>query len=207
MNFTEGKTVTEEKVTWYEKQPNYMDTIADEHYYRSNEYLLNNADRYNYYYRAYQPDGNLDERETSKVFVGEFASTDKNTLAGAIAEAAIMTGFEKNSDVVRLAAYAPLFNKVLTDGTYRWTPDLIWFDDESVWYTPNYYVQHLFAKYLGDKLLGTSFSSYQNGRLTELTPRGGIEIAAGNAEVHVKSVRVIDNKSEKYFSIRTSQKT
>lgn len=197
VNFTDGKTVTEEKVTWYEKQPNYMDTIADEHYYRSNEYLLNNADRYNYYYRAYQPDGNLDERETSKVFVGEFASTDKNTLAGAIAEAAIMTGFEKNSDVVRLAAYAPLFNKVLTDGTYRWTPDLIWFDDESVWYTPNYYVQHLFAKYLGDKLLGTLFSSYQNGRLTELTPRGGIEIAAGNAEVHVKSVRVIDNKSEK----------
>ncbi|MFD2216814.1 alpha-L-arabinofuranosidase C-terminal domain-containing protein [Metabacillus endolithicus] len=197
VNFTDGKTVTEETVTWYEKQPNYMDTIADEHYYRSNEYLLNNADRYNYYYRAYQPDGSLDERETSKVFVGEFASTDKNTLAGAIAEAAIMTGFEKNSDVVRLAAYAPLFNKVLTDGTYRWTPDLIWFDDESVWYTPNYYVQHLFAKYIGNKLLGTSFSAYQNGNLTELTPRGGIEIAAGNADVHVKSVRVIENKSEK----------
>jgi len=197
VNFTDGKTVTEETVTWYEKQPNYMDTIADEHYYRSNEYLLNNADRYNYYYRAYQPDGSLDERETSKVFVGEFASTDKNTLAGAIAEAAIMTGFEQNSDVVRLAAYAPLFNKVLTDGTYRWTPDLIWFDDESVWYTPNYYVQHLFAKYIGNKLLGTSFSAYQNGNLTELTPRGGIEIAAGNADVHVKSVRVIENKSEK----------
>ncbi len=193
VSFTDGKTVTEEVVTWYEKQANYMDTIADEHYYRSNEYLLNNADRYNYYYRAYQPDGSLDEKETSKVFVGEFASTDKNTLAGAIAEAAIMTGFERNSDVVRLAAYAPLFNKVLTDGTYRWTPDLIWFDDETVWYTPNYYVQHLFAKYLGKKLLGTSFSIYRNGHLTELTPRGGIEIAAGNAEIHVKQVKVIEN--------------
>ncbi|WP_088104871.1 alpha-L-arabinofuranosidase C-terminal domain-containing protein [Halalkalibacter urbisdiaboli] len=193
VNFTDGKTVTEETVTWYEKQPNYMDTIADEHYYRSNEYLLNNADRYNYYYRAYESDGSLNERETSKVFVGEFASTDKNTLAGAIAEAAVMTGFENNSDVVRLAAYAPLFNKVLTDGTYRWTPDLIWFDDETVWYTPNYYVQHLFAKYLGTTLLGTSFSAYRNGKLSELTPRGGIEIAAGNAEIHVKYVKVIDN--------------
>ncbi|MBT2755853.1 alpha-L-arabinofuranosidase [Mesobacillus foraminis] len=195
VNFTDGKSVTEETVAWYEKQHNYMDTIADEHYYRSNEYLLNNADRYNYYYRAYQHDGILNEKETSKVFVGEFASTDKNTLAGAIAEAAVMTGFERNSDVVRLAAYAPLFNKVLTDGTYRWTPDLIWFDDESVWYTPNYYVQHLFGKYLGTKLLGTSFSTYRNGNLTELTPRGGIEIAAGNAELHVKSVKVIDNFS------------
>ncbi|MDQ0257039.1 alpha-L-arabinofuranosidase [Evansella vedderi] len=196
VKFTDGKTVTEETVTWYEKQPNYMDTIADEHYYRSNEYLLNNVDRYNYYYRAYQPDGSLNERETSKVFVGEFASTDKNTLAGAIAEAAIMTGYEKNSDVVRLAAYAPLFNKVLTDGTYRWTPDLIWFDDETVWFTPNYYVQRLFGKYLGTKLLGTSFSAYKNGNLTAFTPRGGIEIAAGNAEIHVKHVKVMDNISD-----------
>lgn len=196
VNFTDGKNVTEETVTWYEKQPNYMDTIADEHYYRSNDYLLNNVDRYNYYYRAYEQDGSLNAAESSKVFVGEFASTDKNTLAGAVAEAAIMTGYEKNSDVVKLAAYAPLFNKVLTDGTYRWTPDLIWFDDETVWYTPNYYVQHLFAKYLGTKLLGTSFSAYQNGKMTELAPHGGIEIAAGNAEVHVKSVKVIDNKTE-----------
>ncbi|WP_143118144.1 hypothetical protein, partial [Shouchella clausii] len=71
VNFTDGKTSMEETVTWYEKQPNYMDTIADEHYYRSNEYLLNNADRYNYYYRAYQPDGSINEAEISKVFVGE----------------------------------------------------------------------------------------------------------------------------------------
>ncbi|WP_046173455.1 alpha-L-arabinofuranosidase C-terminal domain-containing protein [Domibacillus indicus] len=193
VSFTDGKTVIEENVTWYEKQPNYMDTIADEHYYRSNDYLLHNADRYNYYYRAYQPDGSLNEAETSKVFVGEFASTDKNTLAGAIAEAALMTGFENNADVVRLAAYAPLFNKVLTDGTYRWTPDLIWFDDEAVWFTPNYYVQQLFGKYLGTKLLGTSFSTYRNGKLAELAPKGGIEIATGQAEIQVKHVKVTDN--------------
>ncbi|SER44751.1 Concanavalin A-like lectin/glucanases superfamily protein [Gracilibacillus ureilyticus] len=193
VEFTDGKKTMEETVSWYEKQDNYMDTIADEHYYRSNEYLLNNVDRYNYYYRAYHADGTLDEKETSKVFVGEFASTDKNTLAGAIAEAAIMTGYENNADVVRLVAYAPLFNKVLTDGTYRWTPDLIWFDDETVWFTPNYYVQKLFAKYLGTKVLNTSFSAYRNGKLTEIAPHGGIEIATGDAEIHVKHVKVIDN--------------
>ena len=140
-----------------------METIADEHYYRSNLYLVNNADRYNYYYRAYNNDGSIDKAKSSKVFVGEYASTDKNTLAGAVAEAAIMTGFERNSDVVLLTAYAPLFNKVLTDGQNRWTPDLIWFDNESVWRTPNYYVQQLFAKYLGNKLLATSFQTYRNG--------------------------------------------
>ncbi|OKP88221.1 alpha-L-arabinofuranosidase C-terminal domain-containing protein [Paenibacillus sp. P32E] len=192
--FADGHEVIEETVTWYEQQQNYMDTIADEHYYRSNEYLLNNVDRYNYYYRATNPDGSTNWKETSKVFVGEYASTDKNTLAGAVAEAAIMTGFENNADVVLLSAYAPLFNKVLTDGTYRWTPDCIWFDDETVWFTPNYYVQQLFAKYLGDKVLKTSFSTYKNGKPTELVPRGGIEIATGNAEIVVKRVTVTSNQ-------------
>lgn len=193
ISFTDGTSSIEETVTWYEKQKNYMDTIADEHYYRSNEYLLENADRYNYYYRAYKEDGSLDEAETSKVFVGEYASTDKNTLAGAIAEAAIMSSFENNSDVIRLAATAPLFNKVLTDGTYRWTPDCIWFDDETVWYTPNYYVQQLYAKYLGTKVVGTSFSTYRNGEKVDLIPHGGIEVAAGKSSVVVKRVKVTSN--------------
>jgi len=193
VEFADRDKVISEQVSWYAKQPNYMDTIADEHYYRSNDYLLNNADRYNYYFRAKNEDGSINWRETSKVFVGEYASTDKNTLAGAVAEAAIMTGFENNADVVRLAAYAPLFNKVLTDGIYRWTPDCIWFDDESVWFTPNYHVQQMYAKYLGDKVLPTSFSTYRGGKPVDLIPRGGIEIAAGQAEVTVKSVKVTSN--------------
>lgn len=193
VSFSDGKTSIEEEVFWYKNQKDYMETIADEHYYRSNEYLLNNVDRYNYYYRAYNTDGSLNDVKTSKVFVGEYASTDKNTLAGAIAEAAVMTGFENNSDVVRLAATAPLFNKVLTDSSYRWTPDCIWFDNESVWRTPNYYVQQLFAQYIGTKLLGTTFSTYKNGKETELIPCGGIEIATANAEIVVKSVKVISN--------------
>ncbi|MBT2287630.1 alpha-L-arabinofuranosidase [Paenibacillus albidus] len=193
--FADRHEVIEETVTWYNKQKNYMDTIADEHYYRSNEYLLNNVDRYNYYYRASNADGTPNRKETSKVFVGEYASTDKNTLAGAVAEAALMTGFENNADVVLLSAYAPLFNKVLTDGTYRWTPDCIWFDDETVWFTPNYYVQQLYAKYLGDKVLKTSFSTYRNGKPAKLVPYGGIEIATGNAEVVVKRVTVTSNKN------------
>ena len=188
--FTDGKKSFTEDVTWYNKNKNYMDTIVDEHYYRSNEYLLENADRYNYYYRSNK------ENQTSKVFVGEYASTDKNTLAGAVAEAAVMTGFEKNSDVVRLAATAPLFNKVVTDGTYRWTPDAIWFDNESVWRTPNYYVQQMFAKYLGKKLLDTGFETYVQGEKTFLAPRGGVVITA-EGDVEFKTLKVTSNKGKK----------
>lgn len=191
IRFTDGEKSFEEEVTWYEHSNNYMDTIIDEHYYRSNEYLLENVDRYNYYYRAYK-NGKLDDTQTSKVFVGEYASSDKNTLAGAVAEAAVMTGFEKNSDVVRLAATAPLFNKVVEDGQYRWTPDAIWFDNETVWRTPNYYVQQLFAKYIGTKLLDTSYETYVNGAKKALIPHGGVLIAS-NGAVDWKKLSVIDN--------------
>lgn len=193
LRFTDGHDSIEETMEWYKDNAHYMDTIADEHFYRSNDYLKLNCDRYNYYHRAYREDGTLDESLTSKVFVGEYASSDKNTLAGAVAEAAIMTSFENNSDVVRLTAYAPLFHKMRTDGLYRWTPDCIWFDDETVWRTPNYYVQQLFAKYLGTKVLGTSFSTYHEGKERKLQPYGGIEIATGNAYVIVHSLKVISN--------------
>lgn len=193
--FTDGCTSTTEEITWYEQQEHYMDTIVDEHYYRSNDYLLRNADRYNYYYRAYDDNGKLDETRTSKVFVGEYASNDKNTLAGAIAEAAIMTGFENNADVVRLAAYAPLFNKVLTDGSYRWTPDCIWFDDESIWFTPNYYVQQMFATYLGTETVASQYRTYRQGKQLTLKPQGGIQISSNKAELLLKYIAVISNET------------
>lgn len=49
LSFTDGETSTEEEVNWYKYQKNFMETIVDEHYYRANNYLLNNVDRYNYY--------------------------------------------------------------------------------------------------------------------------------------------------------------
>ena len=191
--FTDGEKSYTEDVTWYKHRKNYLDTIVDEHYYRSNEYLLENVDRYNYYYRP-KKKGKIDEKQISKVFVGEYASSDKNTLAGAVAEAAVMTGFEKNSDVVRLAATAPLFNKVVSDGTYRWTPDAIWFDNETVWRTPNYYVQQLFAKYIGTKLLDTSYVNYEQGERRLHIPQGGITVSVTDGEVLLKSLQVISNR-------------
>ena len=185
--------------TWYEKdsetdlplKDNYMDTIADEHYYRSNEYLLNNTDRYDYYERAYNEDGTINDELSSKVFVGEYASTDKNTLMGALSEAAIMTSYEQNSDVVRLAATAPLFNKERDDSLYRWTPDVIWFDNDSVWFTPTYYVQSLFPSNLGDELLRTDFEYLdESGEMKTLQPEGGVMLASGNAPVTISKVTI-----------------
>ena len=113
--------------------------IIDEHYYRKPEWFLANAARYDNY-----------PRDGAKVFAGEYAAqsdatvsiNNKNNLQTAIAEAAFMTGLERNAAVVNLASYAPLFAHI--DG-WQWTPDLIWVNNLQSYGTPNYYVQKLFS--------------------------------------------------------------
>lgn len=114
--------------------------IIDEHYYRSPEWFLTNAGRYDNY-----------DRNGPKVFAGEYAahSTDKtlngdkkNNWQAALAEAAFMTGLERNADVVNMASYAPLFANI--DG-WQWAPDMIWVDNLRSYGTPAYYVQKLYS--------------------------------------------------------------
>ena len=57
-----------------------------------------------------------------------------------------MTGLERNADVVHLCTYAPLFAHV---DAWQWRPDLIWFDNLSVFRTPNYYVQQMYSQNKG----------------------------------------------------------
>lgn len=116
--------------------------LVDEHYYKSPEWFLANAGRYDSY-----------DRKGPKVFAGEYAShhsSRDNNFISALSEAAFMTGLERNADIVHLATYAPLFAHI--DG-WQWKPDLIWFDNLSHVLTPNYYVQQLYATHKGTHTL------------------------------------------------------
>jgi len=121
--------------------------IIDEHYYRSPDWFLKNATRYDSY-----------DRKGSKVFAGEYAAqsvgttkpANKNNWQCAIAEAAFMTGLERNAEVVQMASYAPLFAQA--EG-WQWTPDMIWVDNLHVYGTPNYYVQQLYSLNKGTEVV------------------------------------------------------
>jgi len=121
--------------------------IIDEHYYRRPEWFLQNASRYDTY-----------DKKGSKIFAGEYAAqsdktvsvNNKNNWQTALAEAAFMTGMERNADVVVMASYAPLFAHV--DG-WQWTPDMIWVDNLHSYGTPNYYVQKLFSTNKGTNVV------------------------------------------------------
>jgi Alpha-L-arabinofuranosidase len=133
----------------------YLDTelrkmkadIIDEHYYRRPEWFFENARRYD----NYPTDG-------AKIFAGEYAAqsdrtvspNNRNNWRTAIAEAAFMTGLERNAGVVHMASYAPLFAHV--DG-WQWTPDLIWVNNLQSIGTTDYQVQKLFATNRGHRVV------------------------------------------------------
>ncbi|MBN1172582.1 MAG: carbohydrate binding domain-containing protein [Micromonosporaceae bacterium] len=112
--------------------------MVDEHYYNSPKWFLQNNARYDGY-----------DRSGPKVFLGEYASLD-NKLYNSLAEAAYMTGLERNADVVKLASYAPLLSNI---DNVQWKPDLIWFDNDESWGSTSYEVQQLFMNNVGDRVV------------------------------------------------------
>ncbi|HLP05782.1 MAG TPA: alpha-L-arabinofuranosidase C-terminal domain-containing protein [Paludibacter sp.] len=118
--------------------------LVDEHYYREPKWFLDNAARYDNY-----------DRKGPKVFAGEYAchpKNRKNNFEAALCEAAFMTGFERNADVVYQCTYAPLFAHVQG---WQWRPDLIWFDNLRSVRSVNYYVQQLYGMNVGTNVLTT----------------------------------------------------
>ena len=121
--------------------------LIDEHYYKSPKWFFSNAGRYDNY-----------ERTGPKIFAGEYAAHSKenaeaesrNNWESALAEAAFMTGLERNADIVQMCSYAPLFAHV---DAWQWRPDLIWFDNLNTVATPNYYVQKLFSTNKGTEVV------------------------------------------------------
>lgn len=118
--------------------------LVDEHYYNSPRWFLQNNDRYDSY-----------DRGGPKVFLGEYASQG-NAFKNGLAEAAFMTGLERNADVVRLASYAPLF---ANEDSVQWRPDLIWFNNHASWNSANYEVQKLFMTNVGDRVVPSTASA------------------------------------------------
>jgi alpha-L-arabinofuranosidase len=77
-------------------------------------------------------------------------------LAAAVAEAAFMTVLERNSDIVAMQCYAPLF---AFDGHTQWNPDLIGFDQLTAYGSTSYWAQVMFASNVGDQYIPVSTGS------------------------------------------------
>ncbi len=129
--------------------------LLDEHYYRSEEEMEAHALDYDKYSRT----------NHTKIFCGEWATrvgSPTPNMAGALGDAAWMTGMERNSDLVLIASYAPLFVNVSDiDGreghgpSMQWKTDLIGYDALNSFGSPSYYAQEMFSTHHGDTILAT----------------------------------------------------
>lgn len=122
----------------------YPDTYVDEHYYKGDDWFFSQGDRYAPGAKRGSEGLTYDRNRPTRVFVGEFANNGtNNAYHSTLAEAAYWLSLERNSDMVVMAAYAPLFCK---KGYNKWGANLIWFDNRGLWRTTNYYYQKLFSE-------------------------------------------------------------
>ena len=164
--------------------------IMDEHYYSTPAFFMANANRYDSY-----------SRSGPKVYVGEYAVTSgsgNGNLAAALGEAAFMTGMERNSDIVTLSSYAPLFANL---NNKNWNPDLIYFTGSQVYGTPSYHVQKMFAQNRGDTVLPLTLTF--SGE-TNVLPHGAIGVGSWNTQVQYTNIVVTSNGVTLYQSDFTS---
>ncbi len=119
--------------------------LYDEHFYRNEAWFMDKVNRHRY---------DKYDRKGPKVFAGEYACHGKgkkwNHFNASLMEAAFMTGFERNADVVHMATYAPLFAHVKG---WQWRPDMIWYDNLRMFKSCSYYVQQLYGHYKGTNVL------------------------------------------------------
>jgi alpha-L-arabinofuranosidase len=147
--------------------------ILDEHYYRNRWQMWENASQYDNY-----------DRNGPKIFVGEWATREgapTTNLIAALGDAAWMTGMERNSDIVIMSCYAPLFVNVntataTTPRAWQWDSDLIGYNALYSYGSPSYHVQKLFGTYLGNKIVPTTAENVpmQNRPLTRRDSTEGI---------------------------------
>lgn len=177
----------------------------DEHYYMPPEWFFANTHFYDDYSRDI------------KVFSGEYAAHPKrlggmrsaNTLEGALAEAAFLTGVERNADVVVMASYAPLLARV---GYVQWAPDMIWFDAKTAYGTPSYHVQKMYANNMGSYTLTMNPESgnkdleekklYANASYDEKTNEVILKVVNASAEEVTLSLTTEFGEFKKAVAVR-----
>lgn len=150
--------------------------VHDQHYYVNYSLLFSNTEMYEDYARPGD-----DPEHYYEVFVGEYSANEnnanyplrENSLIAALAEAAMMTAYERNGDIIKLAAYAPMFgvantNSAATVGGLRrpqiqWEVDMMYYTNTAIVKSANYYIQQLFMQNQGKYQLNYSKLEYADG--------------------------------------------
>jgi alpha-N-arabinofuranosidase len=152
--------------------------VLDEHFYMSAEKSFTMA---NYYDKR--------DRGGPKIFVGEWATREGDptpNLQAALGDAAWMTGLERNSDLVVMECYAPMFVNV-NPGGMQWASDLIGYNALSSYGSPSYWMQVMFAAHMGTEVVANSLAN---------TPARIFTSVSRDEKTHKLFVKVVNATSD-----------
>jgi len=159
--------------------------LTDEHYYLSADTFLGMSPKYATKY----------DRGRTQIFVGEWGAYEDPqikpwdpgarrqpptpSMKTALGDAAFMAAMERNSDLIRMHCYAPLFVNV-NPGARQWRPDLIGYNAISAYGSPSYYAFKLFSQDTGDDILSVT--------TTETTVQASATRQSKSGEIIIKMV-------------------
>jgi alpha-N-arabinofuranosidase len=169
--------------------------MTDEHYYRSVDTFLHMSPEYARKYDRHGPE----------IFVGEWAAYETSfppwdkpsqnepptpNLKAAIGDGVFMAAMERNSDLIRMQCYAPLFVNV-NPGARQWRPDFIGYDAISAYGSPSYYAFQMFSRNLGDEILSTaSLETSVQGSATRDSKTGEIILKLVNPKATAEPLKI-----------------
>ena len=149
--------------------------MIDPHWYVAPEFFLSSSRLFD-----------QQERGGYAVYVGEYAVNQQvggGNLLGALAEAAFLSGMERNSDLVKMASYAPLLENV---NDRVWPTNLICFDSHRVMGRSSYHVQKMYAENRPDYNTATEFEQPRNG----VQVSGRIGLGGRNTDNEYRELKV-----------------
>ncbi len=143
--------------------------------------------------RSAQYDSDRFRGDVPKIFMGEWASQEGRptpNMKSALGDAAFLSGLERNSDVVVMECYAPLFVNV-NPGASQWGTNLIGYNAVSCFGSPSYYAQKMFAENRGDRVLPVELKLAPDAVAESPLPKGRVGVGTWATKSEYKDMKVM----------------
>ena len=112
-------------------------------------------------------------RTGAKIAVSEYGinttvgdTLTKNNIWSAIENAVFLMSLERNSDLAQMSAYQTLLSKINAQTS---DTSAVWFSSNDVIYTPDYYMQMMFANNMGTNYISSDFNMEEDGIYHSIT--------------------------------------
>lgn len=155
--------------------------IIDPHYYETVEWFYNNADVYD----------KLPPRLPYKIYIGEYAAIGQSNLYASLAEAAFLTGVERNGGKVQMVSYAPL-----VEHEHFGVNHLLAVDQDKAFGRTNYQVMKMFSGNMPDYNVSTLIKG--ETVKTPYSPHGRMGLSTGGTVSQFKDLKVVAGNKTLY---------